>query len=55
MLFKVEEDRDCKLLMYKKEIICLKNKLDCLFFIIIKFIKIYFNNNFKIKVEIVLV
>ncbi|MCE6062003.1 SsrA-binding protein [Mycoplasmopsis agalactiae] len=55
MLLKVEEDRDRKLLMHKKEIIRLKNKLDRLSSTTIKPTKIYFNNNSKIKVEIALV
>ncbi|MCE6056772.1 SsrA-binding protein [Mycoplasmopsis agalactiae] len=55
MLLKVEEDRDRKLLMHKKEIIRLKNKLDRLSSTTIKPTKIYFNNKSKIKVEIALV
>ncbi|CBH41053.1 SsrA-binding protein [Mycoplasmopsis agalactiae] len=55
MLLKVEEDRDRKLLMHKKEIIRLKNKLDRLSSATIKPTKIYFNNKSKIKVEIALV
>ncbi|EIN14819.1 SsrA-binding protein [Mycoplasmopsis agalactiae 14628] len=55
MLLKVEEDRDRKLLMHKKEIIRLKNKLDRLSSTTIKPTKIYFNNKSTIKIEIALV
>ncbi|MBT1421152.1 SsrA-binding protein [Mycoplasma bovis] len=55
MLLKVDEDRDRKLLMHKREIIRLKNKLDRLSSTTIKPVKIYFNNKSKIKIEIALV
>ncbi|WP_029513677.1 SsrA-binding protein [Mycoplasmopsis primatum] len=55
MLLKVDETRDRKLLMHKREIIRLKAKMEKLGNATIKPTKIYFNDKSKIKIEIALV
>ncbi|MGY5139667.1 SsrA-binding protein [Mycoplasmopsis gallinarum] len=55
MLQKNDEERDRKLLMHKKEIIRLNNKLEKTASSTLIPLKIYFNNKSKIKLEIALV